>query len=124
MREGSLRFELFSGRDYLRVPGTLTQNPHSLPTPWLLLLPHHCLSPCSFPQMWMSAASTGEAATLAASTLLAATSVPAQARAGCTGMGRIAQVGSTLCWLKLDLQFQGRRVIGVLESVEFWLRKV
>lgn len=48
--------------------------------------------------MWMNAASTGEVAALAASTLLAATSVPAQqARAGCTGMAKIAQVGSALC---------------------------
>lgn len=69
--------------------------------------------------MWMSAASTGEAAALAASTLQAATSVPApQARAGCTGMAKIAQVGGTLCWPELALHFWGVG-IGVLESGEF-----
>ena len=71
--------------------------------------------------MWMSAASTGEVAASAASTLLAATSVPAQlARAGCTGMAKIAQVGSTLCWPELALHFCGWVGIGVLrrESCE------
>lgn len=95
---------------HLEMPGTLTRGPYSLPTPWLLLLPHPCLSvtPCSSPQMWMSAASTGEVAALAVSTLLAATSVPApQATAGCTGMARIAQVGIALCWPQLALPFQG-----------------
>jgi hypothetical protein len=52
---------------------------------------------------------------LAASTLLAATSVPAQqARAACTGMARIAQVRGALCWLDIALWFQGRA--GVLKS--------
>lgn len=64
----------------------------------------------------MSAASIGEVAALAASTHLAATSVPAQqARAGSTGMARIAQVGSALCWPPPALQFWG-----VLESKEFY----
>ena len=66
----------------------------------------------------MNAASTGEVAALAASTLLAATSVPAQqARVGCTGMAKIAQVGSALCWPKMTLPFQG--AVGVLESIEY-----
>lgn len=54
--------------------------------------------------MWMSAASTVEVAASAASTLLAATSVPVPvARAGCTGTAKIAQVGNTLCWPELAL---------------------
>ena len=68
--------------------------------------------------MWMSAASTGEAAALAASTLLAATSVPApQAKAGCTGTGKTAQVGGALCWRKLALQFQGNLKFSGIYSI-------
>lgn len=77
--------------------------------------------------MWMSAASTGEVAALAASTLLAATSVPAQqARAGCTGMARIAQVGSTLCWPLMALQFNegGQGESGAWLARSSMLRKV
>lgn len=67
--------------------------------------------------MWMSAASIGEVAASAASTLLAATSVPAQlARAGSIGTAKIAQVGSALCWPPPALQFWG----GVLKRKEFY----
>lgn len=53
-----------------------------------------------------------------ASTLLAVTSVLAQqARAGCTGMAKIAQVGSALCWLQLTLQFWAA---GELRSCKVW----
>lgn len=59
--------------------------------------------------MWTNAASIREAAALAASTPPAAISVPAQqARAAFTGTGRIAQVCGALCWLDLEMAFQGK----------------
>lgn len=89
---------------------------HSVAPP---LPPPSVVSPYSFPQMWTSVASTAEVAASAASTLLAATNVPAQwARAGCIGTAKIAQVGSTLCWPELALHF-GRVGTGALEMGSF-----
>lgn len=86
----------------------------------MLPVPRHLTCPFPVSQMWTSAASTAEAAALAASTPQAATNVPApQAMAGCTGMAKIAQVRGALCRLRPALRVSKGDAPDLLAGFEF-----